>query len=149
MLNSIRNVKFIKMRKLTMFITAVCVLFLKKFSIVASIRVCRDGFERRTLTESGLFALFSRDFEHIFGQIFFIRIQTLSTTNLVASRHIKREKSSLRVDVHGSKTLLLKVSNTLTTYELHTLQPAWQALVGSFWWVYNALACPRYFSFRP
>ena len=27
MLNSIRNVKFIKMRKLTMFITAVCVLF--------------------------------------------------------------------------------------------------------------------------
>ena len=94
--------------------------------------MCRDGFERRTLTESGLFALFSRDFEQIFGQIFFIRIQTLSTTNLVASRHIKREKSSLRVDVHGSKTLLLKVSNTLTIYELHTLQPAWQALVGSF-----------------
>ena len=30
MLNSIRNVKFIKMRKLTMFITAVCVLFLIK-----------------------------------------------------------------------------------------------------------------------
>ena len=29
-LNSIRNVKFIKMRKLTMFITAVCVLFLIK-----------------------------------------------------------------------------------------------------------------------
>ena len=28
-----------------MFITAVCVLFLKKFSIVASIRVCRDGFD--------------------------------------------------------------------------------------------------------
>ena len=30
MLNSIRNVKFIKMRELTMFITAVCVLFLIK-----------------------------------------------------------------------------------------------------------------------
>ena len=30
MLNSIRNDKFIKMRKLTMFITAVCVLFLIK-----------------------------------------------------------------------------------------------------------------------
>ena len=30
MLNSIRNVKFIKMRKLTMFITAVCVLFFIK-----------------------------------------------------------------------------------------------------------------------
>ena len=90
----------------------------------------RDGFERRTLTESGLFTFFSRDFEQIFGQIFFI-----STTNLVASRHIKREKSSLRVDVHGSKTVLLKVSNTLTIYELHTLQPARQALVGSFWWV--------------
>ena len=30
MLSSIRNVKFIKMRKLKMFITAACVLFLKK-----------------------------------------------------------------------------------------------------------------------
>ena len=30
MLNSIRNVKFIKMQKLTIFITAVCVLFLIK-----------------------------------------------------------------------------------------------------------------------
>ena len=33
MLNSIRNVKFIKMRKPTMFITAMCVLFLDKFSL--------------------------------------------------------------------------------------------------------------------
>ena len=31
MLNSIRNIKFIEMRKLTMFITAVCVLFLSFF----------------------------------------------------------------------------------------------------------------------
>ena len=31
MVNSIRNVKFIKIRKLTMFITAVCVLFMNQF----------------------------------------------------------------------------------------------------------------------
>ena len=31
MLNSIRNVKFIKMQKLTIFITAVCVLFLSNY----------------------------------------------------------------------------------------------------------------------
>ena len=35
MLSSIRNVKFIKMGKLKMIITAVCVLFLIKFVIVS------------------------------------------------------------------------------------------------------------------
>ena len=35
MLSSIRNVKFIKMGKLNMIITAVCVLFLIKFVIVS------------------------------------------------------------------------------------------------------------------
>ena len=34
MLNSIRNVKFIKMRKLTMFITAVCVSFLARYKFL-------------------------------------------------------------------------------------------------------------------
>ena len=36
-----------------------------------------DVFERGTSTGSGLFALLSRDFDQIFGQIVFIRIKTL------------------------------------------------------------------------
>ena len=92
-----------------------------------------DGVERRTSTGSELFALLSRDFEQMFGQIVSIRIQTRSHTNLVASRRIKREKNSLPVEERRSKTLLLKLSNTLTIYEFHTLQPAWQALVSFFW----------------
>jgi len=55
-------------------------------------------------TGSGLFALLSRDFEQIFGQIVSIRIKTLSNTNMVASRLIKREKGSLPVGVRRSKT---------------------------------------------
>ena len=71
----------------------------------------RDVFERRTSTRSGLFALLSRDFEQIFGQIGSIRIKTLGNTNTVASRLIKREKGSLPVDVRCSKTSLLKLPN--------------------------------------
>ena len=37
------------------------------------------------------------------------RFLTLSNTNLVASRHIEREKVSLPVDVRCSKTSLLKL----------------------------------------
>ena len=46
----------------------------------------------------------SSDFAQIFGQI----VKTLSNTNLVASRFIKREKVTLPVAVHGSKKPLLK-----------------------------------------
>ena len=60
--------------------------------------------QRRMLTGSGLFALLSRGFEQIFGQIVSIRMKTLSNTNMVASRLIKREKGSLPVDVRRSKT---------------------------------------------
>ena len=70
-----------------------------------------DVFERRTSTGSGLFALLSRKFDHIFGQIVSIRVKTLSNTNMVASRLIKREKGSLPVDVRRSKTSLLKLPN--------------------------------------
>ena len=52
------------------------------------------------------FAPLSRDFEQIFGQIVSIRVKTLSNTNLVTSRHIKREKRSLPVDMRLSKTSL-------------------------------------------
>ena len=53
------------------------------------------GFAR-ALTGS---VLLGRDFEQILGQIVSTRVKTLSTTNLVASRYIKREKVSLPVDV--------------------------------------------------
>ena len=66
-------------------------------------------FERRTSTGSGLFALLSRNFDQIFGQIVSIRIKTRSNTNMVAPRLIKREKGSLPVDVRCSKTSLLKL----------------------------------------
>ena len=68
-----------------------------------------DVFERRTSTGSGLFALFSLDFEQIFEQNVSLRVKTLSNTNLVASRYIKREKHSLPVDVRRSKTSLVKL----------------------------------------
>ena len=58
--------------------------------------------------ESGLFVPFDRDMEQILGQIVSIRVKTLSHTNLVASWHIKREKSSLSFEVRRSKTSLLK-----------------------------------------
>ena len=66
-----------------------------------------DVFERRTSTGSRVFALFGRDFEQILGHMVSLRIKTLSNTNVVASKHIKREKGSLPVDVRGSKTSLL------------------------------------------
>ena len=49
-------------------------------------------FERRTSTGSRLFVPFGRDLEQLLGQIISIRVKTPSNTNLVASRHIKREK---------------------------------------------------------
>ena len=70
--------------------------------------------QRRMLTGSGLFALLSRGFEQIFGQIVSIRMKTLSNTNMVASRLIKREKGSLPVDVRRSKTALLKLPNKVS-----------------------------------
>ena len=53
-------------------------------------------FERCTSTGSGPFELFGRDFKKILRQIVFIRVTTLSNTNLVALGLIKREKRSLR-----------------------------------------------------
>ena len=57
------------------------------------------------------FAHLSCDFEVTCEQIVSVRVKTLSHTNLVASRHIKREKSSLPVDVHRSETLMLNPLN--------------------------------------
>ena len=69
----------------------------------------RDVYERRTSTESGLFALLSHDFEKMFGQIVTVRVKTLTNTNMIASGHLKREKGSLPVDVRSSKTSLLPI----------------------------------------
>ena len=49
------------------------------------------------------FALLRHDFEQTFGQIVSVKVKTLSNRDLVASRHLKREKGSLPVDVHRSK----------------------------------------------
>ena len=68
-----------------------------------------DVFERRTSNGNGRFALLSRDFEQIFGQIVSVRMKTLGNINTVASRLIKGGKGSLPVDVRRSKTSLLKL----------------------------------------
>ena len=46
-----------------------------------------------------------------FRQIFYMRERTLSSTILVASKHVSWENASLPVDVRGSKTSLLKFPN--------------------------------------
>jgi len=56
-------------------------------------------FERCTSAGSGLFELFSRYFKKILRQIVFLRVATLSSTNLVALGHIKAEKRSFPVAV--------------------------------------------------
>ena len=68
-----------------------------------------DLFERRASTRSSLFEFYGRDFEQILGQIVSVRVKTLSNINLVASRHINREKGSLPIEVRPSKTSLLKL----------------------------------------
>ena len=69
-----------------------------------------DVFERRTSTGSGPFLFLDDCFAQIFSQIVTIIVKKLSNTNFISSRHIKREKSSLPVDVRGSKTPLLKLT---------------------------------------
>ena len=62
-------------------------------------------FERRTSTGRGLFTFLSSGFAQIFSQIVSTSVKKLSNTHFIASRHIKREKSSLPVDVRRSKAL--------------------------------------------
>ena len=75
-------------------------------------------FERRTSTGSGLFATLASGWVQNPGQIAFIRENKLSNTNFLASRHIKEEKASLPVDVHRSKSSLLRVPNKKNTKNL-------------------------------
>ena len=66
-------------------------------------------FEPHTSTGCGVFAILGRVFDHFFPQIVSLREKTLKNTNLVPSRHFKRVKDSLSVDMHYSKTSLLKL----------------------------------------
>ena len=66
-------------------------------------------FEPHTSTGCGVFAILGRLFDHFFPQIVSLTEKTLKNTNLVASRHFKRVKDSLPVDMHYSKTSLLKL----------------------------------------
>ena len=66
-------------------------------------------FERRTSTGSGLFSFFDGGFAQIFSQIASITVKKLRNTNFMSSRHVKRENTSLPVDVRRSKSLLLKL----------------------------------------
>ena len=68
-----------------------------------------DVFERRTSTGSGLFSFFEGGFAQIFSQIACITVKKLRNTNFISSRHVKRENTSLPVDVRHSKTSLLKL----------------------------------------
>ena len=68
----------------------------------------KDVFERRMSSESVFFAFFVSGFARIFEQIVSIRVNVPSNTNLTASRHIKKEKALLTVDLRRSKTPLLK-----------------------------------------
>ena len=62
----------------------------------------------RTLTESWCFALLGSGLAQIFGQMVSIGVKALSNANLGASKHVKRKKSWLPVDVRRSKTPLLQ-----------------------------------------
>ena len=64
-------------------------------------------FEPWTSTGSELFASLGSGLVETLGLIVFIRETKLGNAHLLASRHIKREKGSLPVGVHPSKTSLL------------------------------------------
>ena len=68
------------------------------------VSLCKDVFERRTSTGSGLFSFLDGIFAQIFGQIVSLIVETLGNTNLVASRGLKIKKTSLPVDVRPLKT---------------------------------------------
>jgi len=66
-------------------------------------------FEPHTSTGRGVFAILGRVFEHFFPQIVSLREKALKNTNLIPSRHFKRVKDALPVDMHHSKTSLVKL----------------------------------------
>ena len=51
------------------------------------------------------FTFLSGGFAQIFSQIVSVRVKKKRGTNFISSRHVKREKASLPVDVRRSRTL--------------------------------------------
>ena len=82
-------------------------MFKNKLGTIGSLS--SNVFERCTSTGSGLFSFFDGGFAQIFSQIASITVKKLRNTNFISSRHVKRENTSLPVDVRRSKTLLLKL----------------------------------------
>ena len=76
--------------------------------------------------ERGHFELLGSDFDHIFAQIFSLRGKKLRYTNLVDSRHIKREKASLSVDVRCSTQNALCLSSLLLLWLIFAGSPSLQ-----------------------
>ena len=79
----------------------------KDISILGSLS--NSVFERRTSTESGLFASLGSGLVESLGLIVFIREKKLSNTNFLASRHMYSEKASLPVDVRQTSFLTSKL----------------------------------------
>ena len=75
----------------------------------------------RPLTESRCFALLGSGLAQILGQMVSIGVKALSNANLGASKHVKRKKSWLPVDVRRSKTPLLQPAthSFLCTYQCY------------------------------
>ena len=88
------------------------------FRIIFGRTLSSDVFERRTSTGSGLFALLSRDFEQIWVQIVSLRVKTLSNTNLVVPRHIKKKTANFWLTSVVQKRRCL---NTLLTSNVMTM----------------------------
>ena len=81
------------------------------FHVVRAALGSNNVFERRTSTGSGLFSFFDGGFAQIFSQIASMTVKKLRNTNFISSRHVKRENTSLPVDMRRSKTSLLKLPN--------------------------------------
>ena len=102
--------KFSRMGRLPHFLThgAPQARFARQSSAIIG-SLSNNVFERRTSTGSGLFSFFDGGFAQIFSQIASITVKKLRNTNFISSRHVKRENTSLPVDVRRSKTSLLKL----------------------------------------
>ena len=100
-------------RRLTLF--SFCTVLWVVRQVLFTIGSLSNVFERRTSTGSGLFSFFDGGFAQIFSQIASITVKKLRNTNFISSRHVKRENTSLPVDVRRSKTSLLKLPNIQCT----------------------------------
>ena len=66
-------------------------------------------FEPNTSTGCGVFAILGRLFDHFFSSNRFLDRKDTKEYNLVSSRHFKRVKDSVPVDMHYSKTSFFKL----------------------------------------